>query len=102
MLPPHRKEVKLQVTLPGAGDSLTVLGRLYTGNTASKSALGSLQEMGRFPTKFRRRSVLIFAGLLQGMGPCFPASRLAVRVTSLFPNLPRISWQLIVVGGEMF
>lgn len=90
------------MTLPGAGDSLTVLSHLYTGNTVSGSALGSLQEMRWFPTRFRGRSMLIFAGLLQGVDPCFPASRLAVRVTGLFPNLPRISWQLIVVCGEMF
>lgn len=51
--------------LAGAGDSLTVLGCLYTVNAASGSALGSLQEMGWFPTKLKVRSVFIFAGLLR-------------------------------------
>lgn len=64
MLAPYREQVRPQVTLPGAGDSLTGLGCLYTVNAASGLPLGSPQEMAWFPTEFKVRSVFMFAGLL--------------------------------------
>lgn len=64
---PYQKEVRPQVTLPGAGGSLTVLACLYAVNAASGSALDSPQKMGWFPTEFKVRSVFIFAGLLQNV-----------------------------------
>lgn len=86
------------MTLPGTGDSLTMLGCLYTVNAASGWALGSPQEVGWFPTEFKVRSLFMFAGLLQNMDRCFPNLWVA-RVAGLFPNLPYIS---LVVCGKTF
>lgn len=80
---PYREEVRLQVTLLGAGDSLTLLSCLYVMETVSGSVL---QSVGWLHIEVMEKSMVIVAGFLQDMDCWFPNPG-GGRVMCLFPNL---------------
>lgn len=84
---PCGEGVRVQVTLPGAGDSLTVLGCLYAVKAASGSVL---ESVGWSPTEVMEKSMVIIAGFLQHTD-CWSPNLGFGRVTCLFPNLCSIA-----------
>lgn len=66
---PYGEEVRFQVTLPGAGGSLSVLSCLYVMKAASGSVL---ESVGWLPTEVMEKSMVIILGFLQDMDCWFP------------------------------
>lgn len=79
--------MRLQVTLLGAGDSLTVLSCLYVMKAVSGSVL---QSVGWLSIEVMEKSMVIIAGFLQDMD-CWFSNLGGERVMCLFPNLCSIA-----------
>lgn len=94
MLVPYGEEVRLWVTLPGAGDSLTVLSCLYMMKAASGSVL---ESVGWLPNEVMKNPMVIMAGFLQDVDCWFPSLG-GGRVRCLFPSLCSIA--TIVAFGK--
>lgn len=80
MQSPSGEEVRLQVTLLGAGDSLTML------SCGEGSEWINAGVCGWLPTEVMEKSMVIIAGFLQDMDYWFPSLG-GGRVVCLFPNL---------------